>query len=226
MCFIKFWELDNLKNRRNLLAGEARSMEELVNTIHETSWDELKSKEKIFNQNMNTKGLAERIVKKFLLRKVLFKMHDEVNAREKILEIKFSVSDESRIYDFLDALWRESTGIIGFESIEILRSSSRELFVKIKCKNFFFDEKEAERSIEVIEQKHPVNAKSINLFNLRKQKEHSLLGILNNSKVYVDDTWYGVGDKIDDYRVVSIHQNSIEIQSNNKKSTITLGTSW
>jgi hypothetical protein len=226
LCFIKFLELDYLKNRKNLLAKKARSMTELANTICETQWDELKSKEKIFSRKVNIKNFVERIVKKFSLQRVLFKMNNESNAGEKVLEIKFNVSDENFIYKFLDTLWYESAGVVGFESIKITRSNSNELFVKIKCKIFFFNEKETERSIEIIDPKHMVDVKSINLFNLRKSKEHHLLGILGNSGAYIDNTWYGVGDKIGDWKVLNIYQNSIEIQLNNRKSTIKLGSSW
>lgn len=226
LCFIKFLKLDSLKNQRNLLDEEARSMAELANTIHKTSWNGLKSKEKIFNRNINIKHVVEKASQKFSLQKVLFRMSNGAGVREKVLEIKFNVSEESCIYKFLDTLWRESAGVVGFESIKILRSGSNELFVKIKCKIFSFEEKETGRAVEIIEEKHAVDVKSINLFNLKKSKEHKLLGILDNSKAYIDDAWYGVGDKIDDGEVLNIYQNSIEIQSDNKKSTIKLGASW
>lgn len=225
-CFIKFWELDDLKNKRSLLVEKARFIVELANTIRATSWSELKSKEKIFNRNINIKNLVEKIAQKFSLQKVLFRINNEVDAREKIMEIKFNVSDECLIYKFLDALWRESTGIIVFESIKILKSKPGELLVKIKCKIFSFDEKEAERSIEITEQKSTADSKSINLFNSKRRKKHNLLCILDNYRAYVNNAWYGVGDKIDDWEVLNIYKNSIEIQLDNKKSTVTLGTSW
>jgi hypothetical protein len=226
MCFVKFLQLDNLRNQRNLLSEKNKSITELANSITESSFRSLKSKKKIFYQGMDVKNFIKKIVKNFSLRKVLFKMDNCASAHEKILEIKFNSPNESRIYKIFDALWREFDGIVGFESIKILRSNLSGLFVEVKCKFFLFDEKEAKNSIELIEDKHRCKTKSIDLFNLRGAKEHNLLGIIDDSRAYIDDAWYCIGDKIDDWEVANIRQNSIKIQSNNRKLTLKLGSSW
>jgi hypothetical protein len=224
---MKFTEFTDLNKQKDKLIKQMDDTNKLVSDIKSASFPALQFKNKIFSDNTDIKKLVEQISRKLLIKNILLKENTSVHENEKILETKFTVLKEKQIYEFIDALYRELAGIVKFESIKIIKSNEKQLSVKILCKIFMIDKDIAINSIEITRggNRHN-NVKSLNFFVLEKATLHTLFCIINNSKAYIDDSWFRIGDKIEDYKITGIYSNFIEIQNDNQKSIIKLGSSW
>ncbi len=58
------------------------------------------------------------------------------------------------------------------------------------------------------------------------EKKHFLRGIIDKTKVYVDDEWKCIGDIIDEYEIKDIIERAIFIEKDGKIEKIKLGDSW
>ena len=59
-----------------------------------------------------------------------------------------------------------------------------------------------------------------------EKKKHFLKGIIDKTKVYIDDEWKQVGDTIDEYEIKDITRRNILIEREGKTEKIKLGDSW
>ncbi|MDR0631771.1 MAG: hypothetical protein LBF54_00795 [Holosporaceae bacterium] len=219
LCFVKVVELGDLENQKNELIKLKSSIDDFAKKIGKSSFSCLKSKEKIFDRGDDQKKFIEQIARKLNVKKVSVKR----NSTNEIEEIKILTDQEKKIYAFIDGLIFESSGMVQINSVRLFPADRNNLTGIIKFKTHLFDKNPNLISINPSRRNYSIS--SINLFG--KVKLHKLLATVHNAKAYVNDSWFEIGDKIDDYRLVHVDQNFIEIQEDDGlKIQVKLGGQW
>ncbi|MDR2765981.1 MAG: hypothetical protein LBB63_00765 [Holosporaceae bacterium] len=214
-------QFNELRERKQILSEKNAAMEELAEAVRAIPTDDLKSADKIFASDADHKVFLKKTAGRFALNKVFFRINPDGR-----VEVKFNSFAEGQIFAFIDALWRESGGLVKFESIKMAKAPEGDLAVKLNYLIVSIDKKIDRHRVHLSETKCRRSPESIDLFGVAATKTHNLSCILDNSRAYVNGSWYGVGDKIDGWKILSIRQNFIEIQSENKKLSPRLGASW
>jgi hypothetical protein len=222
---MNFSEFNELSDQESELEKHHKKTIELADIIHQNPFDYLKSKDDIFNKDTNVESVIEKISKKFLIEKILFKISPNASSNEKIIEMKFNASAEEQIYKFINALYYELPGIAKFESIKIAKLNEQELSIKIVCRTFSCDES-IKNFVSICDSNGHDNMRSINLFAIKKTLSHKLFCVINNSKAYIDNSWFGIGETIGEGKIVDISEDSIKIQCDNNTINVKLGHSW
>lgn len=117
------------------------------------------------------------------------------------------------------------TNII-FDNIKIVKKDKRNFITYLKCR--LFEYKYLDKSINIEpEKRKKFYASRLQLFPKDDdEKKHFLRGIIDKTKVYVDDEWKCIGDIIDEYEIKDIIERAIFIEKDGKIEKIKLGDSW
>jgi hypothetical protein len=197
-------------------------MDDFVQEIQKFSFPCLKTKEKLFAKNYNLKESIETISRKLNLRNVLIKLHS-LHAAPTIEEVKIQTNREDKIYKFIEELFFELPGIVQFESIKIFPTDKKDLMAIIQFKVSIPEE--CPNLITLNPSDRTNAATSIRLFG--KAKTHKLFCTIHNSKAYIDDGWFQVGARTDDFELKDVGPNYIEVQDDTgRKIRVKLGTTW
>ncbi|MDR2158058.1 MAG: hypothetical protein LBO02_01935 [Holosporaceae bacterium] len=219
LCAVKIAEFQEVEDQRNRLIASRNHIDELAKQIKKYSFSYLKSKELIFTPNPNLVKSIEKISKS--LKKVLIKR----NPAENTEEIKIFTQRESEIYEFIEKLLFELPGVVQFQSIRLFQSDDENFSAVVRFKVVTFDER-----LHLIFLNPTVRSrdlKSINFFGIGEVKLHKLFCTICNSKAYIDNLWFRIGDRIDDCELAGVHQNFIEIKDDVGAITrIKLGACW
>jgi hypothetical protein len=216
LIVVKISELNELAEREARLREFKNSVANFVKEIKTRPFSYLKSEKKIFAKNQDLKKVVERISRKLQLKKVSIKRS---SARES-KEIKIAANQEGKIYNFIKETLLETPGVTQFKTITFLPTKN-EIVATLQFKILTFSEPSGIISIKPTDRKFG----KINLFNQKKSRR--LFCAIDNSKAYVNDSWFQIGDPIGDYRLINVDQNSIEIQGDNGLTTrIKLGDAW
>ncbi|MDR2268181.1 MAG: hypothetical protein LBD81_01865 [Holosporaceae bacterium] len=144
------------------------------------------------------------------------------------VEIKFSAIDEQQIYDFLKAICENYSGIVEFCLLEIIRKNESDDFcAKIQCKLYAID-KNTKNFIDIIDKKSMPQSQPLCIFQLDKHRRasHVLHCAVENMKAFVDDRWLKVKDCFDNFKIVKIHHNSIELEQASQNLKIRVGETF
>ncbi|MDR1236165.1 MAG: hypothetical protein LBJ96_04110 [Holosporaceae bacterium] len=217
LCIFKAADLVELKNREEYLAELQININNLAREIEKTSFNCLKSKEKLFAPKSDVKKDIEKFAKKLNLKKVLIKRDSTQN----LGEVKIFTNREQEIYNFINELFFELPGIVHFKSIKLSPVSKEEIAAFIQFSSATIAEPENLIFLKTADKKYD----SINLF--KKTKIHQLFCAINALKVYIDDSWFKIGDRIDDCIIEDIGQNFIHLRKDSgDKICVKLGSRW
>lgn len=219
LCAVKMVKLNELEVRKSYLAMSKTSIEDFAQEIQNFSFPCLKTKEKLFPSNKDLKKNLETISKKLSINNVLIKFNVPMDS----VEIKIQTNQESKIYKFIEELFFELPGIVQFKSIKIFPMNKKNLAALIQFKIFFPEKCSGLLDINPI----PRNSSFASIRLLEKVKAHKLFCTIYNLRAYIDNSWFQIGDDIDDFRLIAVKQNSIEIEDQTgHKVQVKLGTTW
>jgi hypothetical protein len=214
-CIVKISELKELEERENRLKEFKNSVDDFAKKIKNHSFSYLKSKKKLFAKKDDLKKSIEKISRKLSVEKISLKSFAAFE------EIRIFASQENEIYKFIEEALFEIPGIIQFVSITFSPTDKEDVCAIIKFRVFEFSDCPGIISISPTSR----NRGSIDLFG--KKKTHNLFCTIDNSRAYIDGSWFQIGDRIDDCELTSVAQNFIELQKeDSSKIQIKLGASW
>lgn len=226
LCLAKRNEICNLENEKKQITEKQIEFTKLFNKIHNTKFNFSKTKEEVIKKNQSIKKTLARISKKTHIKKVKFKSkeNDQKLFKESDIEIYFSAEREQDIYRFLQNLYNKLNII--FDNIKIVKKDNRNFITYLKCR--LFEYKYLDKSINIEpEKRKKFYASRLQLFPKDDdEKKHFLRGIIDKTKVYVDDEWKCIGDIIDEYEIKDIIERAIFIEKDGKIEKIKLGDSW
>ncbi|MDR1334383.1 MAG: hypothetical protein LBJ71_04135 [Holosporaceae bacterium] len=210
-------ELIELKNRKDYLEELRNRINNFAEEIKKTSFNSLKSKEKLFAKKGDEKKCLEKIAQKLNFKKVLIKH----NISQNIEEVKVLAPQEQEIYKFLNELFFELPGIVHFKSIKISPAAGGDISAIIQFTTTAVEEHPHLIFFRKSEEKYNV----IDFF--KKVKTHKLFCVIAGSRAYIDNFWFGIGDNLGDGLLETIGSNFIEIQKEGGSRTrIKLGDKW
>jgi hypothetical protein len=216
LCATKIVELEELKDQKNHLITIQDSINRLIKKIKNHSFLQKKN----FDQNFDLRREVEKISKAVKVKKVSLKR----NPIGGIEEIKFSANKEKSIYEFISRLMIELPGVVQFRSIKFFLSDKNNINTVIQFKILT----SGERFVKYLYNtncNYNYDIPPIRLFE--KRKLHKLFCTIQNEKAYLDNSWFKVGDMIDDYELISIQQDFIEIQEKkDSRKRIQLGSEF
>jgi hypothetical protein len=208
--------LCDLQELRKRLSDSQKAIEIFLKKIETLPY--LKSTKKIFNTKIDPKQVIEKISGRLKVHKTLVKQGSSIE------EIKILSKQEDVVYRFIEDLLFELPGIIQFESIKISKNN-KELSATIQLKAFQLLNVRDFVNIDSSDEKSDTS--SIKLFFSDEKRKHNLLCTLEKAKAYINNSWFQLGDAIEDRRLIGIYQNYIELQrSNGDKTIIKLGEMW
>jgi hypothetical protein len=181
----------------------------------------------------HTKNIIKKCAQKLSLKNVFFKQQvkSEKYLNEESISVKFSCSQEKIAYDFLDKFYQKVTGVVICDLMQILKMDKMKFSVKIDFRIFTINKENKFTGIKMHTKKRRSQKSiphNICLFPLDvAPHRHTLLCVIGHSRAYVNNRWMKEGDKIDDFRLIHIGEDSIDLKSNKKTLTnIKVGTSW
>jgi hypothetical protein len=150
---------------------------------------------------------------------------------EQSASIKFSFPQEKIAYDFLDKLYQRTNGIIVQDLIQIIRTGKMKFDATMDLRIFTIHEKNKLPGIKVHAKKYQLQKpllRNITLFQADETPiRYTLLCLIGNFQAYINDCWVQEGDKIDDFSIIRLGQDSIDIKSNKKTlNNIRVGAVW
>jgi len=212
LCSLKIFRLNELEDQKQSLVNFQESVKKFDQKMELFQCQ--KSKEKLFSKDTDLKKIIEAIYKKLKMKKVLVKCNT-------INEVKILADREKKIYKFIDDLFLELPGIVKFESIKISKNKNNDIAAIIQFKISYLPE--CQNIIDITPHTKTYNIK--NMFEMKRP--HRLLCIIRGAKAYIDNSWFSVGDQIDDYKITDIDQNFLELQDDNAcRRVIELGENW
>jgi hypothetical protein len=210
-------ELIDLKNRKEYLEELRNHIDNFAKEIKKTSFNSLKSQEKLFASPVDIKKNLEEIAQKLNFKKVLIK-HD---ISQNIGEIKILALNEQEIYKFLNELFFELPGVVHFKSIKISPTAADDIAAIIRFTSTQLEKLPHLIFLKEINKKYDV----IHLF--RKVKTHNLFCTIGDSKAYIDNFWFRIGDDIGDGILKNVGTNFIEVQKQDGSiARLKLGSQW
>lgn len=230
-CASKVKKINELKKREFLALEQQEKVKKLAEKISDLSLEITKSKDKINETKVSIKALISNIAKKTYIKETKIKTSSSKKKYYQLtdLEIRISAVRESDIYRFIFNIWKELN--ISFDKIQIVKTGTRKFAAKINCHCYFFDIKT--RVIDFIPTTSLLSLdkkqlKDILLFEKDEEiKSHNVHAIIDRVKVYINDSWKEVGDKIDEYEVKAISADTITLQREDEDSfDVKLGGSW
>ncbi len=212
--FIAFSEYENLKNKREQMQTNETRMRNLISDFCKKDVLYFKSKNKIFGKD-DVKQQIETVAKRTQIENLQFKKDED-----KSVEIKFQANDEASVYGFLEKLYFGTSGVVCFLILKIGRFADNKIHVLCKIKSEI--PQINKESISIIPQKY--TRPFVNLFD--NSKKHQLNCIIYDKKIFIDNDWYEIGDKIDEYQITKIRESSVELKNAEKQIKVQLGHSW
>ena len=212
--FFFFVRYENAADEKENLLASKTKIQKFITDFQRANISYPKPKEKIFER----KDLRQQI--KIIARhsRVMDVQFKEDN--REAAEVKFQTTNEKDAYDFLEKLYLGLGGIAQFTSIKIGRFSDNKIHAVCMIKTE--SPQVSKEDIEI----HPIkySCSQLNLFDIRQK--HQLNCVVLGQKIFVDNKWFSLGDKIDEYQITKIGQSSVELKSDKKSVTIRLGQSW
>lgn len=226
LCAAKRNKICNLENEKKQIIEKQAGFSKLSNKISNIKFNFTKTREEVIKKNHNIKKILAQISKKSHIEKVKFKSKENEQKlfKEYDVEMQFFATKEQDIYRFLQNLYNKLNII--FDNIKIEKKDKRNFITYLKCR--LFEYKYLDKSINIEpEKRKKFYASRLQLFPKDDdEKKHFLRGIIDKTKVYVDDEWKCIGDIIDEYEIKDITERAIFIEKDGKIEKIKLGDSW
>jgi len=176
----------------------------------------LKPKKQIFQKNENIKNSILNISKNYQIDPVLFK---EISSDK--FELKFKIYNEENFYNLLDKLRTDLYGIISFEEIKI-KNLKKFLQVALVCKVFY-----PSSNLQKYFYVNKIDKEEFpEIFNLQKQKNYQLNGILHYDTAYINGKPFREGDSVGECKILKIYDKFITAQKKKKIVKIKIDETW
>lgn len=225
--------LDKLQNEADKIAAKRVQFIQLHQRLSDLSLNLNKNRSELLRKTPNLRHSILNIAKKSDVQKVAlkiiqnsFKTYNAYN-----VSMQFESPSENNIYKFLNSL-RSKFNVI-FDSIKISQkqTESDNLKVDLECTCIEFTKIDENITFKPLKksnlQKESKEIKKIHLFdnNTNKQK-HTLKGIINGSKAFIDNGWKQIGDSVDETEIKAIFNDSIMLENQESLDNIKIGNKF